>query len=343
MKFVNNLIASKYFSFFVTVLLFMILYAVGIMTYKGFMRPQVFFNLFIDNAALIIVTVGVTFTLLIAGIDLSVGAVLALTCMMLAYLMENTGVSPALAVPAVLVVGTAFGAFQGYIITKFDLQPFIITLAGMFFCRGLTAVISRDTISISNPFYVGIASARIGVFGLGFVSVGAVVALLVLIVAAIVLGYTKLGRTIFAIGGNESSASLMGLPVFKTKVLVYTISGFCSALGGIAYSLIMLTGYNLHGLGMEMDAIASSVIGGTLLTGGVAFIPGTLFGVLIQGVILTFITFQGTLSAWWTKIVIGALLCVFIIMQAFITAHKSRLSSKSSLEQTTPKNGPANP
>ena len=332
--YLNQLVASQYFSFVVTVLLFVILYAAGIMTYKGFMRPQVFLNLFIDNAALIIVTVGITFTLLIGGIDLSVGAVLALCCMVLAYLLEFTTVPVGLAILLILLMGIGFGALQGYIITKFDLQPFIITLAGMFFCRGLTAVISRDTISITNPFYVELASTRIQL-GVGFISVGAVIALLTLLIAAIVLGYTKFGRTVFAIGGNESSASLMGLPVFRTKVMVYTISGFCSALAGVAYSLIMLTGYNLHGLGMEMDAIASSVIGGTLLTGGVGFIPGTLFGVLIQGVILTFITFQGTLSAWWTKIVVGALLCVFIVMQAFITEHKSKLSSKSSMESAS--------
>ncbi len=327
----NQLIASQYFSFAVTVLLFVILYGVGIAMYKGFMRPQVFLNLFIDNAALIVVTVGITFTLLIGGIDLSVGAVVALCCMILAWALANTAIPVGIVVFGVLLLGTVFGMLQGYIITKFDLQPFIITLAGMFFCRGMTAVISRDTITIENESYVALASTRIDL-GIGFISVGALIALLAMLVAAIVLGYTKFGRTVFAIGGNESSASLMGLPVFRTKVLVYTISGFCSALGGIVYSLIMLTGYNLHGLGMEMDAIASSVIGGTLLTGGVGFIPGTLFGVLIQGVILTFINFQGTLSAWWTKIVVGALLCVFIMMQALITEHKSKLSSSSSME-----------
>jgi len=326
----NELIASQYFSFAVTVILFVVLYGAGMAMYKGFTRPQVFLNLFIDNAALIVVTVGITFTLLIGGIDLSVGAVVALCCMILAWLLANTAVPVGVAVLAVLVLGTVFGCLQGYIITKFDLQPFIITLAGMFFCRGMTAVISRDTITITNETYVALASYRIDL-GIGFISVGAVIALLAIIIATIVLGFTKFGRAVFAVGGNESSASLMGLPVFRTKVMVYTISGFCSALGGINYSLIMLTGYNLHGLGMEMDAIASSVIGGTLLTGGVGFMPGTLFGVLIQGVILTFINFQGTLSAWWTKIVIGALLCVFIIMQAFITEQKSKLSSKSSM------------
>ena len=328
----NDLIASPYFSFFVTVALFAILYGAGIMAYKGFSRPQVFLNLFIDNAALIIVTVGITFTLIIVGIDLSVGAVLALSCMVLAWLLANTGVPVGLAVLIVLLMGLVFGALQGYIITKFDLQPFIITLAGMFFCRGMTAVISRDTIQITNETFVAIASYRIDL-GVGFISVGAVLALVVLAIAALVLGFTKFGRAVFAIGGSESSAALMGLPVFRTKVIVYTISGFCSALGGVAYALIMLTGYNLHGLGMEMDAIASSVIGGTLLSGGVAFIPGALFGVLIQGVILTFISFQGTLSAWWTKIVVGALLCVFIMMQAVITEQKTKLSQKSSMEE----------
>ena len=328
----NDLIASPYFSFFVTVALFAILYGAGIMAYKGFSRPQVFLNLFIDNAALIIVTVGITFTLIIVGIDLSVGAVLALSCMVLAWLLANTSIPVGLAVLVVLLMGTVFGAAQGYIITKFDLQPFIITLAGMFFCRGMTAVISRDTIQITNETFVAIASYRIDL-GVGFVSVGAVLALVVLAIAALVLGFTKFGRAVFAIGGSESSAALMGLPVFRTKVIVYTISGFCSALGGVAYALIMLTGYNLHGLGMEMDDIASSVIGGTLLSGGVAFIPGALFGVLIQGVILTFISFQGTLSAWWTKIVVGALLCVFIMMQAVITEQKTKLSQKSSMEE----------
>jgi simple sugar transport system permease protein len=252
--------------------------------------------------------------------------------MVLAWLLANTGVPVGLAVLIVLLMGLVFGALQGYIITKFDLQPFIITLAGMFFCRGMTAVISRDTIQITNETFVAIASYRIDL-GFGFLSVGAVLAMIVLAIAAVVLGFTKFGRAVFAIGGSESSAALMGLPVFRTKVIVYTISGFCSALGGVAYALIMLTGYNLHGLGMEMDAIASSVIGGTLLSGGVAFIPGALFGVLIQGVILTFISFQGTLSAWWTKIVVGALLCVFIVMQAFITEQKNKLSQKSSMEE----------
>lgn len=333
-QYINSAIASRYFQFFVTVILFIVLYGIGIAMYNGFSRPQVFWNLLIDNASLIIVTVGVTFTIITGGggIDISVGAVVALVCMCLAYLLQNTELAIPVVICLVLLIGIVVGFVQGYLISVFKMQPFIVTLAGMFFCRGMTAVISRDTINIDNPSYVAIASERINMFGTGFISVGALVALIVLIIAIIVLKYTKFGRTIFAIGGNENSASLMGLPVAKTKILAYVISGFCAALGGVVYSWTMLSGYTLHAMGMEMDAIASSVIGGTLLTGGVAFMPGTIFGVLIQGIILTFITFQGTLSAWWTKIVVGALLCIFIIMQALITEHKNKLTSKSSME-----------
>ena len=331
---INSAIASRYFQFFVTVILFIVLYGIGIVTYNGFSRPQVFWNLLIDNAPLIIVTVGVTFTIITGGggIDISVGSVVALVCMCLAWLLQNTGVSVPLAVFLVLLIGVAVGLVQGCLISIFKMQPFIVTLAGLFFCRGMTAVISRDTINIENPSYVAIASERINIFGTGFVSVGAVVAIIVLLIAIFVLKYTKFGRTLFAVGGNENSASLMGLPVTRTKILAYTISGFCAALGGIVYSWTMLSGYTLHASGMEMDAIASSVIGGTLLTGGVAFMPGTIFGVLIQGIIQTFIAFQGTLSAWWTKIVVGALLCIFIVMQALITEHKNKLTSKHSMQ-----------
>ena len=333
-QYINSAIASRYFQFFVTIILFIVLYGIGVAMYNGFSRPQVFWNLLIDNASLIIVTVGVTFTIITGGggIDISVGAVVALVCMCLAYLLQNTELAIPVVICLVLLIGIVIGFVQGYLISVFKMQPFIVTLAGMFFCRGMTAVISRDTINIDNPSYVAIASERINMFGTGFISVGALVALIILIIAIIVLKYTKFGRTIFAIGGNENSASLMGLPVTKTKILAYVISGFCAALGGVVYSWTMLSGYTLHAMGMEMDAIASSVIGGTLLTGGVAFMPGTIFGVLIQGIILTFITFQGTLSAWWTKIVVGALLCIFIIMQALITEHKNKLTSKSAME-----------
>ncbi len=319
----KKLIGSKHFSFIVTITLFVLMYLVGMSMFPGFQRPQTFLNLFIDNAPLIIVTIGVTYVIITGGIDISVSGIVCLTCMMIASLLRS-GLPFPIVICIVLLTGILIGFVQGFLITRFRLQPFIITLAGQFFAKGMAAVISRDTITIDSASYTGIAGAR---FYLGpgtFISVGVVIAILALIIGTMVLKYTKFGRNVYAVGGSEQSAELMGLPVGRTKISVYVVSGFCAALGGVVYSWIMLSGYTLHAAGMEMDAIASSVIGGTLLSGGVAFLPGTLVGVLLQGIIQTFITFQGTLSAWWTKIVIGILLCLFIVMQTMITNFKEK-------------------
>ena len=323
----ESIIGSRYFSFGITVLLFAVLYAVGMMIYRGFLKPQVFCNLFIDNAALIVATVGISFVLLIGGIDISIGSVVALTCMTSAQLLANTNLGPVIVTLTVLAIGVVFGLVQGWLIAEFDMQPFIVTLGGQFFARGLTAIISRETIDITDSVYTAVASARIYLAPNAFISVGAVIALVTLVIGTLVLKYTRFGRNIYALGGNESSAQLMGLPTKSTKISVYMVSGFCSALAGVVYSLIMLSGYPLHAVGMEMDAIASSVIGGTLMSGGVAFLPGTLFGVLIEGIIQTFITFQGTLSAWWTRIIIALLLCVFIVVQAVIDRNRHRVNT----------------
>ncbi len=329
-KFFSNLVASPRFSFYVTTLLFIILFALGSVWFEGFFSLQVFLNLLIDNAHLIIITVGITFAILSGGggIDLSVGAVLSLTCMTLAYLMRDTTIHPVLCMLIGLCVGTVIGTINGFFITFFKLQPFIVTLGTMFLCRGLTAMISRESVSIDNTWYADLAFLSVPI-GDSYISIGAILALIVVVIATVVLRYTSFGRSVYAVGGNEQSARLMGLKVDAIRLKVYIISGFCASLGGIVFSWMMLSGNTFHGMGMEMDAIASSVIGGTQLMGGVGFIPGTVIGVMIQGTILTIINFQGTLSAWWTKIVVGVLLCLFIVMQAVVNAHKSRLMSLS--------------
>jgi simple sugar transport system permease protein len=185
----------------------------------------------------------------------------------------------------------------------------------MFLARGLCYLISIDSIHIEDPLYAAISQTRIAVAPGAELSIGALVALIVVAVAVFVAHGTPFGRTVYAIGGAESSAILMGLPVARTTVAVYAVSGFCSALGGVVFTFYMLSGYGLHALGMELDAIAAVVIGGTLLTGGVGYVAGTLFGVLILGMIQTLIMFDGSLSSWWTKIVIGALLFVFCLLQ----------------------------
>ncbi len=298
----------------------------GSVAYTGFFSLQVFLNLLIDNAFLCIVAVGMTFVILSGGIDLSVGSVIALTTMVSASLVEKHGWSPGVVIPLVLAMGTLFGAFMGLLIERFRLQPFLVTLAGMFLARGLCYVISIDSISITNEFYSQVSQLRVPLWGEGAsLSVGAIIALAVLAAAVFLAHFTQFGRTVYAIGGNEHSAMLMGLPVRATLVGVYTLSGFCSALAGVVFTFYMLSGYGLHAVGLELDAIAAVVIGGTLLSGGVGYVVGTLLGVLTLGIIQTVIMFDGTLSSWWTRIVIGALLFAFCLLQRVFESGRQRL------------------
>ena len=308
-------IDPKYVPVTVTVSLFALMGGFGSAFYTGFFSAQVFFNLLIDNAFLCIVAVGMTFVILSGGIDLSVGSVVALTTMVSASLVEHHQWGAATVIPLVLAMGAAFGAAMGFLIERFRLQPFIVTLAGMFMARGLCYLISIDSISITSPFYTAVSQARFALWGQASITVGAILALAVVAVGVYLAHWTQFGRTVYAIGGNEYSAVLMGLPVARTTVLVYMLSGFCSALGGVVFTFYMLSGYGLHAIGMELDAIAAVVIGGTLLSGGVGYVFGTLFGVLILGIIQTLIMFDGSLSSWWTRIVIGGLLFVFCLLQ----------------------------
>ncbi|EIW17796.1 MULTISPECIES: galactofuranose ABC transporter, permease protein YjfF [Pelosinus] len=320
-------LSYKYINLMITVVLFFALFAAGSVLYNGFFSTQVLLNMLIDNAFLIITAIGMTFVLIIGGIDISVGSVIALVCMLSAYLLEMQHLSAMVVIPLMLLMGFLFGLVQGSFIHFFTIQPFIVTLAGMFLARGLCYVISIDTIMITNPFYLFVATYRIPLPFDNYISISVIIALVLVAAALYLSNYTRFGRAVYAIGGNAQSAMLMGLPVGRTKVLVYGLSGFCSALSGVVFSFYMLSGYGLHAMGLEMDAIASAVIGGTPLTGGVGFVTGTLFGVLIQGVIQTLIMFQGTLSSWWTKIAVAFLLCLFIVLQRIVVSKKERTKS----------------
>lgn len=313
----RRLLDSSYLAPAITVSLFALIFGIGSASYTGFFTMQVFLNLLIDNAFLLVIAIGMTFVILSGGIDLSVGSVIALTTMVSAYLVQVLQWNPVLVVGCVLLIGLALGAAMGALIHFFKLQPFIVTLAGMFFARGLCYLISINSMTITDPLYTTFAQSRIAVFG-AFISPSAIIALGILALAIYLAHYTRFGRTVYAIGGNEQSALLMGLPVGSTKIMVYAFSGFCAAMGGVLFSFYMLSGYGLHALGTELDAIAAVVIGGTLLTGGYGYVAGTLFGVMILGVIQTLITFDGTLSSWWTKIVIGILLFIFCVAQRLL-------------------------
>jgi galactofuranose transport system permease protein len=301
-----------------TFVLFVALFAAGSLRYESFFSAQVLLNLLVDNAFLVVLAVGMTFVILTGGIDLSVGAVVALSGVLAARLLA-AGWAPVPVMVVVLAVGLTLGTAMGLVIHHLEIQPFVVTLAGMFLARGMCFVISVESIPIRDPLFTGVAQAAIALPGDTFVTPSALLALAVVGVAAAVLHGTRFGRTVYAIGGNEQSAVLMGLAVARTKVAVYAVSGFCSALAGLLFSFYSLSGYSLAAVGTELDAIAAAVIGGTLLSGGVGLVVGSLLGVLVLGIIQTVISFEGTLSSWWTKIVIGVLLLVFVVLQrAFV-------------------------
>lgn len=323
------------FLLFITIALFLVMYTAGILIYgdKGFDKLQTFLNLLINNAGLIVITAGMTMVMIVGGIDISVGSLTALTCMLIANAMENQGIAAIPAVIIALMVGTIFGFAQGYLISFMKIQPFIVTLAGMFFARGMTAVISTNMISIKNEMFLSWAQAKIylpfggyvskkGVYNAAYIFPSVPVALLVLLFVFILLKYTKYGRSLYAVGGNEQSALLMGIHVRRTKLITYTLNGFLCALGGFLFCLNSCAGFVEQAKGFEMDAVASAVIGGTHLTGGVGNVIGSLFGVIIKGTIETLITTQGTLSSWWTRITIAALLCIFIVLQSILSSRK---------------------
>ncbi|MGY0389230.1 galactofuranose ABC transporter, permease protein YjfF [Nocardioides sp. WG-D5] len=301
-----------------TFALFIGMFGVGGLRYEGFADPQVFLTLLLDNAFLIVLAVGMTFVILTGGIDLSVGSNVALSTLIAARTLE-LGWPVVAVIGVVLLAGTLLGTAMGLLIHYFDIQPFIATLAGMFLARGLCYLISVDSIPIKDDTFSAIAFGSITLPGGYYLGWTAVFALVIVAVAAYVLSSTRFGRTVYALGGSEPSALLMGLPVAATKVGVYAISGLCAALGGLLFALYTLSGYSLHAVGMELDAIAAVVIGGTLLTGGRGFVIGSLLGVLVLGTIQTFISFDGTLSSWWTRITIGVLVLVFVVAQRVLT------------------------
>ena len=317
-------ITGNGFLLLITIALFVVMYVAGMIVFadKGFAKPQMFLNLFVSNAGLLVIACGLTIVMITGGIDISVGSVTALVCMVLADLMENKGVNAYAAVLVALLIGVAFGIVQGFLVAYLDIQPFIVTLAGMFFGRGLTAIISTDMISIKNELFLKWANYRFympfgstskkGKFIPAYIPPTVVIALIIVILIAVLLKYRKFGRKLYAIGGK------------KTIFNAYVLDGFLAGLGGFLFCLNSCAGFVEQAKGLEMDAISSAVIGGTLLSGGVGTPIGTFFGVLIKGTISSLITTQGTLSSWWTRIILSALLCFFIVIQSVVASVKKK-------------------
>ena len=326
---------------FITIALFVVMYAIGCGIYqdKGFGNLQTFLNILINNAGLICVTCGMTCVMLTGGIDISVGSVIAMDCMLLVYGMTEWKMGAVQMVILILVIGLIFGAVQGFLVGYLEIQPFIVTIAGMFFARGMTAVICSGQISITeadNPTFYAWANSKInlpeflgkanrhGKIVVPYIRPTVIIAFLVLILIFLMLKYTKFGRNLYAVGGNQMSATMMGLNVKKTKMLSHVLSSLLCSIGGILYCLNTMSGSVNQATGLEMDAIASAVIGGTLLTGGVGNVIGSFFGVMITGTITVLVNTNGKLLSSWANIATAALLCIFIILQSVFALVKAR-------------------
>ncbi|OAE42057.1 sugar ABC transporter permease YjfF [Agrobacterium tumefaciens] len=315
---------SRNLPFLTTLTIFVVAYLLCVLQYPAIFSTRVIGNLLTDNAFLGIAAVGMTFVILSGGIDLSIGSVIAFTSVFVAVMVGTYNLHPLLAFAIVLAISTLFGCLMGAMIRFLSIPPFVVTLAGMFLARGAAYLISTQSVPISHPFIDAIQGFYFRFPGGGRLTALAMLMLVVFAAGMLIASRTRFGANVYALGGNQQSAELMGVPIGATTIGIYALSGFLSGLAGIVYTLYTSSGYSLATVGVELDAIAAVVIGGTLLTGGTGLVAGTFVGLLIQGLIQTYIVFDGTLSSWWTKIVIGVLLFVFIVLQRAIIWYSNR-------------------
>ena len=320
----------------ITIIVFFAMYIAAIVFQgKGFLKPQTFLNILNANAALIIASCGMSIVMITGGIDISVGGVAALVSMCCAVYLDHHDGSVFGAIVIAVAIGLAFGLVQGFLVAYLDIQPFIVSLAGMFFARGMTTIVNTNPFNVVNEAFVKLKTTRVVVPGLGsvnklgkyvdaYVEIGVVVAILLVIVLFCVLRWTKLGRNFYAVGGNKQSALMLGINVKRTKFLAHLLCSLLAGIGGFVYFMHVGSGSASHASGMEMNAIASSIIGGTMLSGGVGNIAGTLFGVLALSTIQNIVASAGLDQAWWTGITVAAMLCLFLLIQSVVIARRKK-------------------
>lgn len=320
----------------ITIVIFFVMYISAMIIQGGaFLKPQSFLNILNSQAALIIAACGMSIVMITGGIDISVGGVAALVSMSCAVYLDLHGGNVFGALLIALGIGLAFGLVQGFLVAYLDIQPFIVTLAGMFFARGMTTIVHTEPFNVKNEQFLALKNMRIVIPGLGsvnkngvyvnaYIEIGVIVALLAVAVFFCVLRWTKLGRRFYAVGGNSQSALMLGINVRRTKFYSHLLCGLLAGIGGFIYFLHVGSGSPSHASGMEMNAIASSIIGGTMLTGGVGNIIGTLFGVLSLSTIQNIVSSAGLGEAWWTGITIAGMLCLFLVIQSVIMARKKK-------------------
>jgi simple sugar transport system permease protein len=312
---------SRFFPLIVTFIVFALLYAFAYSRFSSFGSMRVVCNLLRNSAYLGIPAVGVTFVILSGGIDLSVGSVIAFTGVFCALMIERNGIHPLIVFAMILTIGTTFGAVMGVFIHYFKIPAFIVTLSGLFLARGGAYVLTTDSISIRHPFYVKVSELVYVFPDKGRFTFAAAAFLVVVLLGIFLAHYTRFGRNVYAIGGNDTGALLLGVPVARTTIGIYALSSFLATFAGIILSLSKRSGDSTIAMGAELDVIAAVVIGGTLLTGGVGYVIGSFIGTLLPAVIQTYLTLDGSLTPWWVRIIIGVLLLVFIGLQKLLTSR----------------------
>lgn len=291
---------------------------VAALTFDSFLTAQNVANIVVSSSFLAIIAIGMTFVIISGGIDLSVGSSFVLAGVLAAY-GSRYGVVVAVLLP--LAVCGTIGLLQGLVIARARMAPFIVTLAGLLGMRGLMLAISGE--GATTYLVEDKAFAALGQASWGGLTVPVFITLALAVLAAVLLQRTGFGQYVYAIGGSEEAATLMGAPVTRVKVLVYLMSGLLAGLAGALNAARLSSGVTILGSGLELDVIAAVVIGGTLLTGGAGGIAGTMAGVLLLGLIQGLINQVGVLTSAFQQVVSGAFLAVVVIAQRLL--HKTRL------------------
>lgn len=320
----------------ITIVVFFVMYICAmIFLGSGFLKAQTLFNILNENAALIILSCGMSVVMITGGIDISVGTMTALVCMSCAVHLDYQNGSVLTAALLALGIGLAFGVVQGFLVAYLDIQPFIVTLAGMFFAKGMTTIVNGTQFNVENEAFQAVKAIRVYVPFVGstnrlgkyipaYVEPGVIIALVVVILLFVLLRWGKLGRSFYAVGGNNQSANMLGINVKRTKFMAHLLCGLLAGIGGFVYFLHVGSGSPSHASGAEMNAIASSIIGGTMLTGGVGNIIGTFFGVMSLGTIKNIVSSLGLDDAWWTNITVAAMICLFLVIQSVVLSRKNK-------------------
>ncbi|MCR4776363.1 MAG: sugar ABC transporter permease YjfF [Saccharofermentans sp.] len=319
----------------ITIVVFVLMYTMAVICLgSGFLKPQNFFNILNENASLIILSCGMSLVMITGGIDISVGQVTALVCMSCAVFLDKNNGNVVGSMALAVAIGLAFGLIQGTLVAYLEIQPFIVSLAGLFFAKGMTTIVNANPFNVEHKEFVAMRSTRIEIPFLGsynkkgmyipaYIEIGVVVAVVVVILLFCLLRWTRLGRNFYAVGGNAQSARLLGINVKRTKFMAHLLCSVLAGIGGYVYFMHVGSGSPSHADGAEMNAIASSIIGGTLLTGGVGNIIGTFFGVLSLSTIKNIVSSLGLDEAWWTNITVAFMLCLFLLIQSLVLRRKA--------------------